>query len=320
MKTQSEPCSVLVVMRDRLSTTSRCLEALLANTPEPFDLIVLLSCVPDWLKKDLEGRFGHKARFIFEDRYLNQAECRNRILREAKTRLAAIIENDVYVRPGWLPPLIDCFSEKKAALVMPIVLEQPALIHTAGNDLFITYRNGHRYAQKVLRYAKIVYFEGCDLQRSLVDYGELHCQLMSVEQALSLAIFDERLHEDTEIDSGLIVSKNGGSMWFEPKSVVHFDLPERITKAEDIRTFIHKWDIARIIQSDELFQKKWGLDLVGGGNWPRFIAFYNQKLGFFSRLFPSRFSVSLDNLYHGFKSALGQRFGLRRMLKKGAMR
>jgi hypothetical protein len=93
-------------------------------------------------------------------------------------------------------------------------------------------------------------------------------------------------------------------MWAEPRSVVHFDLPKRITRPEDARPFVRKWDISKIAESNRLFREKWGIDLTGGEGWEKFIVFFNQKLGVFSRLFPGGAAMVLDNSYHGAKAAL----------------
>jgi hypothetical protein len=44
----------------------------------------------------------------------------------------------VLVRPGWLRALLDCQREPGAVMVVPVILEAPSRIHTAGNSLYIT--------------------------------------------------------------------------------------------------------------------------------------------------------------------------------------
>ena len=43
---------------------------------------------------------------VFESRFLNCSEARNTGLKLATTRLSICMDNDVFVRPGWLPPLV----------------------------------------------------------------------------------------------------------------------------------------------------------------------------------------------------------------------
>jgi hypothetical protein len=45
--------------------------------------------------------------------------------------------------------------------------------------------------------------------------------------------------------------------------------------------------------------------LDAGSGWARFIRQTNRKLGFFSRHFPGRLAMMLDNVYYGIKTARG---------------
>lgn len=296
-----ERLTIIVVVRDRFSTTVRCLEELLANTPPPFDAVAVMGGAPPSVAAQLRQRYGTKVEFVFGPRLLNAAESRNIGLKHAKTRLAVLMDNDVYVRAGWLPPLVACQIETGAAMVVPVILEAKERVHTAGNDLMITERNGVRYAQKVLRYAKLTYYGNSNLKRSPVDYGELHCQLVEVRTALDLGVYDERLREAGEVDSGLAWAKGRRAMFFEPASVVEYAFPQRITAPEDIEPFIFKWDMDEIRKGYEVFLEKWGLDITECGNWVRYNVMLNERLGFSSRLLRSKLGLFIDNSYHRLK-------------------
>lgn len=88
-----ERCTIIVDARDRFSTAAPCLETLFANTPEPFDLLVVMGGAPEHLTREWQQRFGDRVRFIFPSTFLNQAQARNIGLREAKTRLAVCMDN-----------------------------------------------------------------------------------------------------------------------------------------------------------------------------------------------------------------------------------
>jgi hypothetical protein len=51
-----ERCSLIVVGRDRFSTTESCIETLIANTHEPHEIIVVLGGAPVSLRTHLESR------------------------------------------------------------------------------------------------------------------------------------------------------------------------------------------------------------------------------------------------------------------------
>lgn len=107
------------------------------------------------------------------------------------------------------------------------------------------------------------------------------------------------------MDSGLTWAKGGCRMYFEPASVVHFAFPDRIEDADDIRSYIFKWDTQAIIDGYEHFRKKWNMDITNGGRWQEFLVVLNAKLGVFPRLFPSPFGLFLDSCYQNFKRLLG---------------
>ena len=87
---------------------------------------------------------------VFEPRFLNCSEARNIGLKLATTRLSVCMDNDVFVRPGWLPPLLRCENETSAGLVVPLILEDERHIHCAGYDMFVTKKGGRSFVGKVL--------------------------------------------------------------------------------------------------------------------------------------------------------------------------
>ena len=308
-------CTIVVVLRDRFSTTTRCLESLIRNTSEAYELLVVMGGVPERLRKNWSTRFGDRVRWLFEPKLLNPSEYRNIGLRETRTRLAVLMDNDVYVHPGWLEPLIQCQAETGAAMVVPIVLDTEHEIHTAGNSLFVTYRNGKAYGCKELRYGSQSYFEGSNLRREKTDYGELHCQLVVAETARTLGVYDEKLREVAEVDSGLIWANAGSEMWFEPKSVVSFHYPTRISHAEDIPPFLFKWDTRAIVEGYRYFENKWQMDITEAGKWPEYLVFLNSRVGLFARMFPNAFGICLDRACQELRGVLALPVKLLRSLR-----
>ncbi len=292
----TEPVSVVVVSRDRFSTTTACLEALLAHTDPSSVFITVIGGAPKKVKQDLTRRFGDKIQFIFQPDFLNPAQARNIGLRATKTRLAVLMDNDVLVRPDWLAPLIRCQVETGAAMVVPIVLEGIRTIHTAGNDLYISYKNGKAYGRKELRYLHMEVDERTNLERRPTDYGELHCQLVDAPVALKLGVYDENIREVGEVDAGLTWKKAGCKMFFEPASIVFYDIPLRISHPEDIRFFAWRWDMRAILEGYRYFEKKWGMDISDQGTFQDFLVGANSKLGLWPRLFPSRTAFFLDRI------------------------
>ena len=273
---------------------TECLDRLITHTPEPHDLIVVAGGASERTRNGWLRRFGDRARFIFEPHFLNQAQARNIGLRATTARLAVVMDNDVFVRSGWLQGLLECQRETGAVMVVPVILETERRIHTAGNSLYITYENGRAFGHKELRYYGMPYVEGSNLKFERVDYGELHCQLVEVEPTLRLRAFDENILEVGEVDSGLSWAKAGYSMWFTPSSVVHYRLRGPIA-AEDIRLFDWRWNMRSIRKGYLYFEQKWNLDITERGRFRSFLFHYNSQLGLLPRLFPSKTALWIES-------------------------
>ena len=288
-----ERCTIIVDTRDRFSPMAKCLKTLMEHTPRSHDLLVVAGGVPEHLRVAWVREFGEHIRFIFRPHFVNQAQARNIGLREARTRLAVVMDDDVYVRPGWLEALVRCQQETGAVMVIPNMLETERKIHTAGNDIYITYEHGKAYGHKHLRYHGMILGERCELKRQPTDYGELHLQLVAVEPTLRLNAYDERILEVGEVDQGLTYAKAGLTMMFEPASVIYYALRSPIL-ADDIKPFAWRWDMRNILQGYRYFEQKWGIDITEHGGFRDFLLKYNSQLGMLPRLFPSMLTLQID--------------------------
>lgn len=315
----NEKCSVIVVTRDRFSTTEGCLDAVLSHTAGEHKVLLVTGGAPAKLKARWSARYAGKATLIFEPNFLNPAQARNRGLREVKTELAVLMDNDVQVRSGWLEPMVRCLRETGSAMVVPIVLEEPKKIHTAGNDLYITYEKGRKWAVKTLRLAKKPYIDGSNLERRPTDYGELHCQLVNVAIARELGVYDENLREVGEVDSGLTWRENGHKLWFEPSSVVYYEPPKRIYAVEDIRLYEWRWDFKAILAGYRYFEKKWGMDITEYRAFKFFLADFHRALGLLPRIWPCRPALWLDHRFSDLRMAVERSLKLWNRLKCGLM-
>jgi len=302
-----ELCTVLVVGRDKFSPTEKCLEYLIKNTPENPEILVILGGVPQWLQKQHLEKFGSRVKFNFYPDFLSQPEERNIGLKLVKTKLAAIIDNDVFVRPNWLTPLVQCQVDTQAPVVAPIILEEEKIIHTAINALYQTYKGGKAYCHKELGFHSTVFEESCDLKRTESGFAELHCMLVDVQTALKISLFDNNMKEATESDSALTVYKNGYKIMFEPKSVVHFQLYHPV-RAYDIEYFCWRWDMKRILEGYKIFEKKWGFDMTEHARFSQFLVDYNSKVGLWGRLFKSGFGLFIDKAIAKFGPIPGELF------------
>jgi glycosyltransferase involved in cell wall biosynthesis len=289
-----ETCSIIVNVRDRFSAMTACLNALMAHTPPQHELIVVAGGAPRSLCGAWVRDFGDRVRFLFRPDFLNQAQARNIGLRAATTRLAVVMDNDVYVRSRWLEPLIQCQADTEAVMVVPLILEAERRIHTAGQELYITYENGKAFGHKASRCHGLTFDKRCNLRRRRTDYGELHCQLVVVEPTLRLGAYDERILEVGEVDSGLTWAAAGHEMWVEPESVVLYAV-EELLAVEDIRLFEWRWDMRAIWDGYEYFRCKWGMDITGHGSFRDHLWHYHRRLGLLPRVLPCRLALQVDH-------------------------
>ena len=147
-----------------------------------------------------------------------------------------------------------------------------------------------------LRYANHYVGESTNILRREVDFGEMHCQLVDVKKALELGVYDERLREHQEMDAGLVWEKADCKMMCEPKSMVYLYMPEMIDDVDDVRIFIWKWDMDAMKESINYFYEKWNIDINHQNHFSNYLAKVNRKIGFFSRLYPSKLSISIDQI------------------------
>jgi hypothetical protein len=153
--------------------------------------------------------------------------------------------------------------------------------------------NGRAYGHKELRLNGMPYHEGSNLKRQPTDYGELHGQLVEIEPTLRLNAYDENILEVGEVDSGLVWAQAGHAMWFEPGSVVHYQI-DAPSSAEDIRLFDWRWNMRSILEGYRYFERKWGFDITEQGRFQTFLFHYNRKLGLFPRLFPTAAALRIE--------------------------
>jgi hypothetical protein len=116
---------------------------------------------------------------------------------------------------------------------------------------------------------------------------------VEIEPTLRLGAYDENLLEVGEVDSGLVWAKAGHTMWFEPRSVVHYQIQAPI-KAEDIRLFDWRWNMRAILAGYRHFERKWGIDITEQGRFRDFLYEYNLQLGLLPRVFPSDAALRVE--------------------------
>ena len=139
MKHSSPDVTICVVPRERYSCAIDSLENIVRNTDGPYKLVYVDGNSPTAIATQLAQlcRAGGFT-YLREDRFLTPNHARNIGLKVIDTDYVAFVDNDLFVQPGWLQPLVECARETGAWAVGPVVLEGSenlSVIHMAGGDL-----------------------------------------------------------------------------------------------------------------------------------------------------------------------------------------
>jgi len=261
-----EPLVTIVsVPRERFSAALPALENLYANTPEPFRLVYVDGGSPPRVRRALERAAQERAfQIVRTDHYLTPNQARNLGLKEVTTRYLVFIDNDAFVTPGWLEPLMRCAEETGAALVAPVVLFgtlEEESVHITLGDCRIDAQEGRRIFVEVHRDAckKLSEIHG-SLRRAPTELVEYHCMFARREALERNGPLDERLMSMFEhCDLALCLREAGETLWFEPESVVAYH-PAEDMHWSDLRYFNLRWSDGWNRASLARFQEKWEVD------------------------------------------------------------
>jgi len=168
--------------------------------------------------------------------------------------------------------------------VVPLCVDRDDVIHNAGNNLFITYKNGEAMGKMELRCSGQRIYDSTNLKRSAIDFGEVHCQLLVVDMALKLGVYGERLREGIKMDSGLTLTRNKQPIIFEPSSVVCLYYPPIIRHPMDVSLYRWQWDIPHVMGCYDYLKSKWNIDLDTGGDFKRYLVRVNARVGIFTQM------------------------------------
>jgi GT2 family glycosyltransferase len=256
--------TIVVAPRERFSYASRSLESIFEHTDLPFSLVYVDGGSPARVRSYLACKARqHDFKLIRTNHYLSPNKARNLGLQQVKSKYVVFLDNDVVVTPGWLKALVQCAEETGAWVVGPLILiGKPGsqAIHMAGGVANIKEQQGervfyveHRFTEKSL--AEV----GSSLRPEPTELAEFHCMLMLTAACQRLGPFDEELlsmHEHEDVC--LAVRECGGTVYFEPRSVITYVPPPPF--AWSFRPFFMlRWSTAWNSASQRHFQTKWGL-------------------------------------------------------------
>jgi glycosyltransferase involved in cell wall biosynthesis len=253
-----------MVPRDHFSHARVSLESLLEHTPPAVRMIYVDHGAPPpvraWLERTCRERGIER---IAVERPLTPNEARNLALRRVTSRYVVFVDNDAVVTPGWLEPLVETAEARGAWLVGPLYLIGKLArgrVHMAGGELGFREVNGRRWFHETHRHpdAKLadVLARVTSEPTQLVEF---HCMLARTDALERMGGLDEALLTHAEhVDLCLRVRAAGGSIWFEPRSLVTY-LPPRPVQRDELAFYLMRWNEAWNRASIDHFCEKWGL-------------------------------------------------------------
>lgn len=259
--------TIVVVPRERFSAARESLESVLADTEKPYELVYVDGGSPRKLRRWLEAQAAeHGFELIRRDRYLSPNEARNiGLAAVADTEFVAFLDNDVLVKPGWLKKLIECADETGAAAVGPLTCEYDFdTVHFAGGEVEINEEKedeevARRVHDKMYHPQRKLETVRDELVRQEVQLCEFHCVMARTDALREIGGLDEGLLNTREhLDFSLSLAKKGGSVWFEPESVVAYIPPPPLERS-DVHFFMLRWSNDWERRSLNHFRQKWDL-------------------------------------------------------------
>jgi hypothetical protein len=285
-------CTIVVAPRERFDFAPASYESLCAHTSFDYPVLYVDSCCPrPWAQRlDTLAATG-KITLIRTGFHVSQHEAFNLALTRIRTKYVVFVDYESIFTPCWLANLIACAEENGAAAVMPLLEQNDSLgnwrIHNCGGNYGVEEKDGQ------LWYREIHHLQGAPVredfircQTALVEY---HALLVRYEVLQKIGPFDEHYWPALDYtDFCLMVRASGGTLWFEPASVVKHQVFPRVG-FRDLAIFMTRWSDRLVRAGQRCFAEKWGVQFPPShGLWYRH---YRRSL------------------LHPIRDAVGRRFG-----------
>ncbi|MBD2346054.1 glycosyltransferase family 2 protein [Anabaena subtropica] len=266
--TKEPNVTIVVVPRERFSYAQKSLESIYEYTTCPFKLVYVDGGSPTKIRRYLEAQSQAKGfKLIRTEEYLSPNLARNIGVSQVDTEYTVFVDNDVIVSPQWLEKLLECADDTKAAIVGPLTcisLPLHSKVHCAGGLAHILesqkdgqvkrrIREKQYYAEKKLENVRD------RLHRMQTGLAEFHCMLARTDVFAQVGLLDEGLLNTREhIDFCMLVTQVGGTIYFEPDSVVTY-VPGPPMEVYDIPYYLLRWSDGWEMDSLTHLQEKWNL-------------------------------------------------------------
>ncbi len=305
--------TIVVVPYERFSESLESVESILARTARPFDLVYVDGGAHAPINASLEARLDQAGSVLLRGRrYLSPNEARNLGIARVRTRYVVFVGNDVVVSDGWLNWLLACAEDTNASFVAGVSrvgVHDPVVYFAGGASHFVEHGGRRRMYDVHFDAGRPLRTVRAGLRRVPSEAAAFHCVLVRTDVLERIGGLDERLHAFEHLDFCLRARAFAGGGWFEPRSVVTYLEPSRVSVA-DAPYFLLRWSRARVESSLEHFCRLWGLDPRDSGLEPNLEWLADHRARVLGRLrrvlrarFGSRTVACLDALIDGGVSA-----------------
>jgi hypothetical protein len=254
-----------VIPRERFNVAAEAVRRIVKHTSVPYRLVIIDCNMPERYRSEVEHALPASApvdvlRF---DRYLLPNESRNHVVAAAQhedkqsNEFVCLIDNDVFVEPGWLERLLAACEEESAGVARPAVLKF-GKVHfdcRLGPVSFVLGSPGHR--PRIGGWTRTSEFHP-DQGRRRVEWLEMHCLLFRTSVFSTIGPLDGTLNTREHVDLSLALRAKNVPIVFEPSSRVHF-MPPPPVRTDERPFFFFRWDTTRAVASNARVKTKWNL-------------------------------------------------------------
>ena len=208
----------------------------------------------------------HDATVVRSDFALTPNEARNAALATVDTEYVVFLDDNAFVRPGWLEALVRCADETGAAIVGPLIgfrtgAGRPETVHVFDGENHIVDDGTSR------RFVDHDDIDGIPLDEATATLGrrssevtEFHCMLARRSLFDEVGLLDEGLRSAHEhLDLCMLALDRGREIWLEPASVVVYELPIPLPYGDRLH-YVLRWSEDWNRASTDRFVEKWRLD------------------------------------------------------------
>ena len=123
--------SIVIINWNGIRFIDRCIKSVLSSTYKNIEIIVVDNASTDGSPEYVSKRYPN-IRLIKNARNVGYARACNIGIKYAKGDIIAILNNDVWVEPSWLEPLIKILSNPRIGVTGPVIADPDNRVQNLG--------------------------------------------------------------------------------------------------------------------------------------------------------------------------------------------